>query len=143
MMANNSVPAHALYVPDSLLNLYLRDGYYRILDLRSVGLFWRSRLLLIRLLSSGLIVLQTLLLTRLAQIVSIVDKRVLVCVWIWFHMIWLKQLMLGRMTLAVTRCFIRIWEGQIHLFPKPNNVRTLTVRGYREPTDWITDGRCC
>ena len=26
------------------------------------------------------------------------------------------------------------------MFPKPNNVRTLTVRGYREPIDWVTTG---
>jgi hypothetical protein len=36
--------------------------------------------------------------------------------------------------------FYSVWNGNIHLFPKPNNVRTLTVRGYREPIDWVTEG---
>jgi hypothetical protein len=60
-------------LPDSLLNLYLRDGYYRILDLEK-----RSRLLLIPLLSNGHIVLLTLLLTLLARLFLLLTKQVLV-----------------------------------------------------------------
>jgi hypothetical protein len=36
--------------------------------------------------------------------------------------------------------FYALWSGSIHLYPKPNNVRTLVARGYREPLDWQTEG---
>lgn len=45
---------------------------------------------------------------------------------------------IGSYDIAGEPLFYAIWEGKIHLYPKPNNVRTLTVRGYREPIDWIT-----
>ena len=40
-------------LPDSLLNLYIRDGYYRILDTEKRWPFWSIRLLLLHSLGFG------------------------------------------------------------------------------------------
>jgi hypothetical protein len=35
--------------------------------------------------------------------------------------------------------FYSMWADQIHLFPVPNSVIPLTIRGYRTPDDWVTN----
>ena len=74
----------------------------------------------------------------MAQIVSIVDNT---NVGLRLDMVgydMAETTYVGSYDTAGDPLFYAVWQGQIHLFPKPNNVRTLTVRGYREPIDWIT-----
>lgn len=33
-----------------------------------------------------------------------------------------------------------IWNGKLHLWPTPGEAITVTVRGYRDPADWIAQG---
>lgn len=33
-----------------------------------------------------------------------------------------------------------VWNGSIYLWPKPDRIRTLNVRSYRKPKDWVADG---
>lgn len=33
-----------------------------------------------------------------------------------------------------------IWNNSIYLWPTPSDVRTISVRGYRSPTDWVSQG---
>jgi hypothetical protein len=49
-----------------------------------------------------------------------------------------EETYVGSYDISGNPLFYSIWDGQIHLYPKPNDVRTLTCRGYREPTDWFT-----
>jgi len=127
-------------LPDELLNLYIRDGYYRILDTEKRWSFleysfsFNTR--------TGVRAYDVAELTDepLGQIVSIVDNR-----GVGFRLDMIGYDMaeatyIGSYDTPSDPLFYAVWAGQIHLYPKPNNVRTLVCRGYREPFDWQTEG---
>ena len=125
-------------LPDALLNLYLRDGYYRILDSGSRWPFLEKSFTFNTVQDQRPYVIENFTADPIAEVVSIVDPtgsgtRL--------DMIGYdegERTYMGSYDVAGDPLFYAVWEGAIHLFPKPNNVRTLTVRAYREPVDWIT-----
>jgi hypothetical protein len=125
---------------DSLLNLYIRDGYYRILDLENRWTFLETSFSFNTVTNQRAYTIADFTADPISSVVSITDangigKRL--------EMVGYdtaEETYLGTYDTSGDPLFYAIWEGKIHLFPKPDNVRSLTVRGYREPTDWITDG---
>lgn len=127
-------------LPDSLIDLYVRDGYYRILDLEKRWDFLEKSFTFNTVQGQRAYLISGLTADPISQIVSIVDNTG----------VGSRLDMVGYDMAEVTYngsydtngdpLFYAIWEGNIHLFPKPNNVRTLTCRGYREPVDWQTSG---
>lgn len=124
-------------LPDSLLNLYLRDGYYRILDIEKRWNFLEKSFTFNTVAEQRAYPVANFTADPMAQIVSIVDNT---GVGLRLDMVShdeAETTYVGSYDTSGDPLFYSIWEGNIHLFPKPNNVRALTVRGYREPTDWI------
>ena len=124
-------------LPDSLLNLYLRDGYYRILDIEKRWNFLEKSFTFNTVAEQRAYPIANFTADPMAQIVSIVDNT---GVGLRLDMVShdeAETTYVGSYDTSGDPLFYSIWEGNIHLFPKPNNVRALTVRGYREPTDWI------
>ena len=124
-------------LPDSLLNLYLRDGYYRILDIEKRWTFLEKSFTFNTVAEQRAYPIANFTADPMAQIVSIVDNT---GVGLRLDMVAhdeAETTYVGSYDTSGDPLFYSIWEGNIHLFPKPNNVRALTVRGYREPTDWI------
>lgn len=127
-------------LPDSLLNLYLRDGYYRILDIEKRWNFLEKSFTFNTVADQRAYPIANFTADPMAQIVSIVDNT---GVGLRLDMVShdeAETTYVGSYDTSGDPLFYSIWEGKIHLFPKPNNVRTLTVRGYREPIDWVTTG---
>ena len=127
-------------LPDSLLDLYLRDGYYRILDIEKRWNFLEKSFTFNTVAEQRAYPIADFTADPMAQIVSIVDNT---GVGLRLDMVShdeAEQTYVGSYDTSGDPLFYSIWEGNIHLFPKPNNVRTLTVRGYREPIDWVTTG---
>jgi hypothetical protein len=125
-------------LPDSLLNLYLRDGYYRILDLEKRWPWLEKTFTFNTVAEQRAYTISAFTADPMAQIVSIVDNT---NVGLRLDMVgydMAETTYVGSYDTSGDPLFYAVWEGKIHLFPKPNNVRTLTVRGYREPVDWIT-----
>jgi hypothetical protein len=125
-------------LPDSLLNLYLRDGYYRILDLEKRWPWLEKTFTFNTVAEQRAYSISAFTADPMAQIVSIVDNT---NVGLRLDMVgydMAETTYVGSYDTSGDPLFYAVWAGQIHLFPKPNNVRTLTVRGYREPVDWIT-----
>ena len=125
-------------LPDSLLNLYLRDGYYRILDLEKRWTFLEKTFTFDTVAEQRAYTISGFTADPISQVVSIVDNNN-----IGFRLDMVghdmaEQTYVGSYDTSGDPLFYSIWEGKIHLFPKPNNVRTLVVRAYREPIDWIT-----
>jgi hypothetical protein len=125
-------------LPDSLLNVYLRDGYYRILDLEKRWAFLEKSFTFNTVAEQRPYTISGFTADPISQIVSIVDNNN-----IGFRLDMVshdmaEQTYIGSYDTSGDPLFYSIWEGKIHLFPKPNNVRTLVVRAYREPIDWIT-----
>ena len=127
-------------LPDSLLNLYLRDGYYRILDIEKRWNFLEKSFTFNTVADQRAYPIANFTADPMAQSVSIVDNT---GVGLRLDMVShdeAETTYVGSYDTSGDPLFYSIWEGNIHLFPKPNNVRTLTVRGYREPIDWVTTG---
>jgi hypothetical protein len=127
-------------LPDELLNLYIRDGYYRILDTEKRWSFLEYSFSFTT--QSGVRAYEIAELTDepLGQVVSIIDNR---GVGYRLDMIgydMAEATYIGSYDTANDPLFYAVWAGQIHLYPKPNNARTLVCRGYREPYDWQTEG---
>lgn len=125
-------------LPDSLLNLYLRDGYYRILDTEKRWPFLEKTFTFNTVANQRAYTISAFTADPIAQVVSIVDNT---NVGLRLDMVshdMAEQTYVGSYDTAGDPLFYTVWEGKIHLFPKPNNVRTLTVRAYREPIDWVT-----
>ena len=125
-------------LPDSLLNMYIRDGYYRILDLEKRWPWLEKSFTFNTVAEQRAYTISAFTADPMAQIVSIVDNT---NVGLRLDMVgydMAETTYVGSYDTSGDPLFYAVWEGKIHLFPKPNNVRTLTVRGYREPVDWIT-----
>ena len=124
-------------LPDSLLNLYLRDGYYRILDLEKRWVFLEKSFTFSTVANQRAYNIASFTNDPIGQIVSVIDESGIGLSLDMVPFDMAETTYVGAYDTSGDPLFYAIWEGQIHLFPKPNNVRTLKVRGYREPTDWV------
>jgi hypothetical protein len=125
-------------LPDNLLNLYLRDGYYRILDAGDRWPFLEKTFTFNTVQDQRAYPIENFTADPIAEVISIVDPT---AVGTRLELITYDEgetTYMGSYDTSGEPLFYAVWEGKIHLFPKPNNARTLTVRAYREPIDWIT-----
>jgi hypothetical protein len=125
---------------DSLLDLYIRDGYYRILDTEKRWSFLEYSFDFNTRTGVRAYELSTLTDEPMGQISSIVDNRGTGYRMDMIGFDMAEQTYIGSYDTNADPLFYALWGGSIHLYPKPNNVRTLTARGYREPLDWQTEG---
>jgi hypothetical protein len=127
-------------LPDSLLNVYIRDGYYRILDMEKRWSFLEKSFTFNTVAEQREYTISAFTADPIGQIISIVDPT---GTGLRLEMVghdMAENTYIGSYDTSSDPLFYSIWEGKIHLFPKPNNVRTLKVRAYREPIDWVTTG---
>lgn len=125
---------------DGLLNLYIRDGYYRILDLEKRWSWLETSFTFTTVAEQRAYSVAAFTADPISQIVSVIDN---VGVGSRLDMVgydMAEQTYIGSYDTSGDPLFYAVWNGQIHLFPKPNNARVLSVRGYREPIDWQTTG---
>lgn len=127
-------------LPDTLLNLYIRDGFYRILDTEKRWSFLEYSFSFTTTPDVRAYSIAELADEPLSQVVSIVDNRGTGyrLDMIGFDMA--EQTYIGSYDTSGDPLFYSVWNNQIHLYPKPNNRRVLECRGYREPFDWQTEG---
>lgn len=127
-------------LPDSLLNLYIRDGYYRILDLEKRWNWLETSFTFTTVTDQRAYSISAFTADPISQVVSVVDN---VGVGSRLDMVgydMAEQTYIGSYDTSGDPLFYAVWNGSIHLFPKPNNARVLSVRAYREPIDWQTTG---
>jgi hypothetical protein len=127
-------------LPDSLLNLYIRDGYYRILDLEKRWNWLETSFTFSTVANQRAYSISVFTADPISQVVSVVDN---VGVGARLDMVgydMAEQTYIGSYDTSGDPLFYAVWNGSIHLFPKPNDVRVLSVRAYREPIDWQTTG---
>jgi len=125
-------------LPDSLLNLYIRDGYYRILDLEKRWAWLETSFTFNTVANQRAYSVAAFTADPIAQVVSVIDNTNIGARLDMVGFDMAEQTYIGSYDTAGDPLFYAVWAGSIHLFPKPNNVRTLSVRAYREPIDWQT-----
>jgi hypothetical protein len=125
-------------LPDGLLDLYVRDGYYRILDVHNRWPWLETSFSFNTVPNTRSYNISGLTVDPLSQVISIVDNT---GVGERLTMIGYDEAegtYVGAYDIAGEPLFYAVWDDQIHLYPKPNNQRTMVCRGYRQPFDWIT-----
>lgn len=125
-------------LPDSLLDLYIRDGYYRILDLEKRWSWLETSFTFSTIANQREYLIESLTSEPVTQIVSIIDNEGVGSRLDMVGYDMAEQTYIGSYDTSGDPLFYAVWNGRIHLFPKPNNARVLSVRGYREPIDWQT-----
>lgn len=127
-------------LPDSLLNLYIRDGYYRILDVEKRWTWLETTFTFNTVQGQRAYTIANFTADPISQVVSIVDNSDIGSRLDMVGYDMAEATWNGTTDTNGDPLFYAVWNGQIHLFPKPDNARTLTCRGYREPIDWQTTG---
>jgi len=126
-------------VPDSILDLYIRDGYYRILDLEKRWTFLEVSFSFQARTGVRAYTIADLTSDTLSQVSSIVDNTNTGVRLANIGYDEAESTYIGAYDTNGDPLFYSVWAGQIHLYPKPESTRTLVCRGYREPFDWQTD----
>ena len=125
---------------DSLLNLYIRDGYYRILDLEKRWNWLETSFTFNTVAEQRAYPISAFTADPISQVSSVVDGTGVGARLSMIGFDMAEETYIGTYDVSGEPLFYAVWQGSIHLFPKPNNVRTLSVRAYREPIDWQTTG---
>lgn len=126
-------------LPDSLLNVYIRDGYYRILDLEKRWTFLEKSFTFNTIAEQREYEIAGFTSDPVGQIISLVDPT---GTGLRLEMVGHdmgESTYIGSYDTSGDPLFYSVWEGKIHLFPRPSNARIINVRGYREPIDWVDE----
>lgn len=125
-------------VPDSLLTLYLRDGYNRIVDLERRWPFLEVSFTLTTVADQQSYTVNDFTAHDIREVISVVDPNNIRLSYIDYSEA--EAQFLTPATPVGRPTFFSFWADQIHFFPRPTEAYALTVRAYRHPTDWVTAG---
>lgn len=125
-------------VPDTLMDLFIRDGYNRIIDLERRWPFLEVSFTMTTVADQQAYTIDDFTSDSIREVVSIVDPDNVRLDFISYELA--EETFVTNDAPSGRPMFASHWADQIHIFPTPKSAYTLNVRGYREPTDWITAG---
>jgi len=125
-------------VSDALLNLYIRDGYNRILDLERRWPHLEVSFQFNTVDGQRSYTVNDYTDDDIREVVSLVDQVNVRLEWISYDMA--EDYFIGASDAPGRPMYVAFWAGQLHLFPIPSSVYTLKARAYRHPNDWVTAG---
>jgi hypothetical protein len=125
-------------VSDTLMNLFIRDGYNRIIDLERRWPFLEVSFTMNTVAEQGAYTINDYTAHDIREVVSIVDPDHVRLDFISYELA--EETFVTNDAPSGRPMFASHWADQLHIFPTPKSVYTLNVRAYREPTDWITAG---
>jgi hypothetical protein len=124
-------------VSDAILMLYMRDGYNRIIDLERRWNFLEVSFSMTTTANQQAYTIDDFTAHDMREVVSILDEDNARLDYISYDVAE-EQFLISEQSVS-DPLFYSMWNNQIHLFPIPNATITLLVRGYRTPTDWVTN----
>lgn len=124
-------------VPTSVITMYVRDGYNRIIDLERRWTFLECKFSMTTTPNVGEYTINDFTTDDIREVISIVDDEGTRLEFISYDEA--EDLFLDVTTPIKRPIMYSMWAGKIYLFPKPNAVYTATVRAYRYPEDWVTN----
>ena len=121
---------------NTLLDMYIKDGFDRIIALERRWPFYQKTFTLNTVPAQRAYAVNTVGDGNLREIISLVDtstvgNRLEFIAYDDAEAVWV-----GSYDQVSRPLYFTFWEDQIHLWPKPDAVYPLVVRGYRKPTDW-------
>jgi hypothetical protein len=125
-------------VPTSVITMYIRDGYNRVIDLERRWNFLECKFQMTTTVDVGEYDINDFTADDIREVISIVDDEGTRLEYISYDEA--EDLFLDVTTPIKRPIMYSMWAGKIYLFPTPNAVYTATVRAYRYPNDWVTSG---
>lgn len=125
-------------VPTSVITMYIRDGYNRIIDLERRWSFLECKFQMTTTPNVGDYDINDFTADDIREVISIVDDNGTRLEYISYDEA--EDLFLDVTTPIKRPIMYSMWAGKIYLFPTPNAEYTATVRAYRYPNDWVTSG---
>ena len=125
-------------VSDGLMDLFIRDGYNRILDLERRWPFLEVSFTFDTVAGQVAYSINDYTDYDIREIVSIVDPEHVRLDFISVEVA--EETFVTSEAPTGRPMFVAYWAGQIHIYPEPNGAYNLKVRAYREPEDWISSG---
>ena len=124
-------------VSDAVIQLYIRDGYNRIVDLERRWNFLEVSFTFNTVVNQQAYTINDYTAYDMREVISLVDPDNARLAYISYDTA--EEQFLGPVPLVGQPLFYSMWADQIHLFPTPIDTFPLTCRGYRTPNDWVTD----
>jgi hypothetical protein len=122
-------------VSDVLLNLYVQDGYNRIIDLERRWPFLEVSFDMTTVEGQRSYNIDDFTTDTIRDVVSLVDDTNVRLEWIGYDLA--EETFIRSADGPGRPTYVAFWGDQLHLFPKPMGTYTLRVRAYREPSNWI------
>lgn len=126
-------------LPNDLLDMYAKDGYERMIALERRWPFFQKSYSLSTVANQRDYAISSIGTGDALEITSIVDttsggQRLTLIAHEDAEAVWVGSSDNPRRPLHFS-----LWEGKIHIWPKPDAVYTLSLRGYRKPVDWTAN----
>ena len=121
---------------DTLLNMYVKDGFERVISLERRWPFYQKKYTLATVPGQRDYDVTSIGDGDLREVISLVDtsavgNRLEFIAYDDAEAIWI-----GSYDQASRPLYFSLWENKINLWPKPDIAYTLVARGYREPSNW-------
>lgn len=126
-------------ISDALLSMYITDGYDRIITLERRWPFFEKSWTLTTVDGQAAYPIAGIGDGDVREITSVLDSSAGGIRLTLIDHADGEALWLGANDQAGTPRHFSIWQQSIYLWPKPDGARTLSLRGYRKPTDWESD----
>lgn len=127
-------------LPDSIIEAHLKDGFQRIYNLDRRYPFFEVSYTLNTVADQRAYALSSIGSGDLREVISVVDtsssgRRLELLSYEEAEQTWI-----GSTDTPSRPDYVALWDDSIHLFPKPETVYPLSVRGYRKPSyTWVTN----
>ena len=123
---------------DSLINLYMRDGYNHIIDLERRWRFLEYSFDFSTVEGQRSYDIDSIAAYPLREVISLVEDDAYGMRLSLISYDEGERKYLGSLDTPSRPMYFAIWNDQLHLFPKPDQSYNFLARAYREPFDWIT-----
>lgn len=126
-------------LPNDVLDMYIKDGYQRMIALERRWPFFQKSYSLSTVANQSDYAISSIGTGDLREITSVVDTtagglRLTLVAHEDAEAVW------GSSSDTAGRpLHFSFWESKIYIWPKPNAVYTLSLRGYRKPVDWTAN----
>lgn len=124
-------------VSDSVLSIYVRDGYNRIIDLERRWSFLESSFTLTTVVGQEDYTVDDFTADEIREVIAVVDNENNRLSYVSYDDA--EDVLIDSVLTTGIPNFYSFWGGKMFLFPAPETVIPLSVRAYRYPTDWVTN----
>lgn len=121
---------------DTLIQLYIKDGFDRIVALERRWPFFQVSTTLSTVANQREYTLSSIGAGNIREVTSIVDSSTIGNRLGWISYDDAEKIWAGSADSASRPMYFTMWEGQLRLWPKPEQVYPLIIRGYRKPSNW-------